>query len=449
MRHLTNASWLWRYMERKTKPRRNNNFDKFVSVFSILALAFAWYLGGQRSNHSQTQFFDSILTSDEQLIEVAPQLYRIVTTIESSSDPETTQASSKWVSFGKGVGYGGELTVGAVFTPHGDIETIALLSSKETTSYFAKVVEQKLPESLLELNIKTALSADAVTGATLTSEAYTQAINRASDPVRMALFGYQFSEAKPAWQYIKWLDAAALVFFIAAVWVNRIRSEHKAKINAALLAGSTLIFGFYSASLYSASTMGSLVLGTWISGVASYTPFILLVLSIGYILYYNRNVYCQSLCPFGAVQQCLAKVGKAKASPVRHSFFIWYPRFLLLATLCLGAYYRNPAAFVYEPFGIAFGMIGGMYLFILTVMILLTSLIVRRPWCQSLCPINTLTDFVVFNKHWFKQLAKPKRAKQKLRPETPGKSIPARNIPVGKDKAENLSSAQNRTGEAR
>ncbi len=117
------------------------------------------------------------------------------------------------------------------------------------------------------------------------------------------------------------------------------------------------------------------------------------------------------MCPFGAVQQCLAKVGNAKPSPVRHQFFIWFPRVLLLITLCLGAYFRNPAAFVYEPFGIAFGMIGGMYLFVLTVMIILTSLVVRRPWCQSLCPINAMTDFLVFNKNWFKQVLNNKGKK--------------------------------------
>ncbi|GAL03843.1 putative transcriptional regulator [Photobacterium aphoticum] len=194
-----------------------------------------------------------------------------------------------------------------------------------------------------------------------------------------------------------------MVFFALAVWVSRTRSAHKVKMNTALLAGSTLLFGFHSASLYSASTMGGAIYGSWISGVANYTPFILLALSIGYIFYYNRNLYCESLCPFGAVQKCLAKVGNAKASPVRHEIFIWFPRILLLATLCLGAYFRSPAGFVYEPFGIAFGMIGGMYLFVLTVMILLTSLVVRRPWCQSLCPVNAMTDFLVFNKNWAKQ----------------------------------------------
>ncbi|WP_241210376.1 FMN-binding protein [Vibrio ichthyoenteri] len=376
---------------------------------SILLLIGAWFLGGLRPNNSQAQFFEHIASLEDQLLEISPNLYQLV-----GADGEE---NAKWVSFGSGIGYGGELTIGAVFTAAGEVETISLLSSKETSSYFDKVVEEKLPEALLGKNLKKAINVDAITGATLTSDAYTQALNQAADPVRQALFGYRLSEQASPLSYFKWLDAAALVFFGIAVWVNRTRSEHKIKMNVALLAASTLLFGFHSASLYSASIMGGLVYGSWISGVANYTPFILLALSIAYIFYYNRNVYCQSLCPFGAVQQCLAKVGNAKSSPVRHQFFIWFPRVLLLVTLCLGAYFRSPAAFVYEPFGIAFGMIGGMYLFILTVMIILTSLVVRRPWCQSLCPINAMTDFVVFNKNWFKQMRNQKG--KKTRPSTP------------------------------
>lgn len=400
--------WLVIFMalHKKTNSNKSKNREKIFSVASILLLILAWYLGGLRTNNSQAQFFEHISSADSQLVEVSANLYRLVGT---DGDKE----SAKWVSFGSGVGYGGELTVGAVFTHTGGIETISLLSSKETSSYFDKVVEEKLPEALLNKTIKTSLTVDAVTGATLTSDAYIKALDQAADPVRQAIFGYRLSEQASVWSYFKWLDAAALLFFGLAVWVNRSRSEHKVKLNVALLAASTLLFGFHSASLYSASTMGGVIYGSWISGVANYTPFILIALSIGYIFYYNRNVYCQSLCPFGAMQQCLAKVGNAKSSPVRHQLFVWFPRVLLLVTLCLGAYFRSPAAFVYEPFGIAFGMIGGMYLFVLTVIIILTSLVVRRPWCQSLCPVNAMTDFLVFNKSWFKQIRSQKNKQRR------------------------------------
>ena len=395
-------------MAKQTASNRNKNRDNILSILSILLVLSSWFLGGLRVNNSQSQFFEHITVKNEKIVEITPLLFKIISNDTTDTNP------IKWVSFGSGIGYGGELTVGSVFLPDGKVQSISLLSSKETSSYFDKVVEEKLPEGLLGNSIEHLLKYDAISGATLTSQAYVHAVNQSADLIREQLYGKRLVSDSSILDYLKWLDFAAVIFFMSAVWINRSRSVYKAKFNAGLLFGSTILFGFHSASLYSSSTMGGLIFGTWISGVANYTPFILLILSVGYILYYNRNIYCQSLCPFGAVQQCLAKVGNAKSSPIRHQFFIWFPRVLLLTTLCMGAYFRSPAEFIYEPFGIAFGMIGGMYLFVLTVMILLTSLVVRRPWCQSLCPINAMTDFIVFNKNWAKQVRNNAAKKRKI-----------------------------------
>ena len=394
-------------MAKQTASNRNKNRDKILSILSILLVLSSWFLGGLRVNNFQSQFFEHITVKNEKIVEITPLLFKIISNDTTDTNP------IKWVSFGSGIGYGGELTVGSVFLPDGKVQSISLLSSKETSSYFDKVVEEKLPEGLLGNSIEHLLKYDAISGATLTSQAYVHAVNQSADLIREQLYGKRLVSDSSILDYLKWLDFAAVIFFMSAVWINRSRSVYKAKFNAGLLFGSTVLFGFHSASLYSSSTMGGLIFGSWISGVANYTPFILLILSVGYILYYNRNIYCQSLCPFGAVQQCLAKVGNAKSSPIRHQFFIWFPRVLLLTTLCMGAYFRSPAEFIYEPFGIAFGMIGGMYLFVLTVMILLTSLVVRRPWCQSLCPINAMTDFIVFNKNWAKQVRNNATKKRK------------------------------------
>ncbi len=393
-------------MTMKQTFKNNKQLEKAASIASVLILIVCWYLGGLQTNTSQTQLLHNVLSKQETIIQESPVLFKIA---KHQNSQITTK---KWLSLGYGVGYGGELQVAVELLPDGTLNAIHLLSSKETAPYFAKVVEEKLPQALLGQSASTAFSHDGVTGATLTSNAYIQAVNKAADPVRNLLYGYELVKVPSIWQRFKWLDITAVIFFIAAVGLSRSKTKYKAKLNSALLCLSTLLFGFYSASLYTVSTIGGFISATWITGVASYSPFILLALSMGYILYYNRNIYCQSLCPFGAVQQCLATIGNAKSSPVRYPFFIWFPRFLLLITLCMGAYFRNPASFVYEPFGIAFGMIGGIYLFVLTILILLTSLVVRRPWCQSLCPVNAMTDFIVFNKSWLKQTKRQLTNKQ-------------------------------------
>ncbi|MGF1722989.1 4Fe-4S binding protein [Vibrio kyushuensis] len=369
---------------------------------SITLLAFCWIAGGQQRQDIQIEFLSHAVTDNEQLVRSGNNLFKVMPVLDE-------QVSSKWISIDSGVGYGGELSVATIISDKGQLESLSILTSQETSSYLDKVVSNKLPHSLLGKNIKTNLTADGVSGATLTSQAIVDATDNAADKVRSKLFGYQLKEHKSLFAYGQWVDAFAIVFFILAVLLNKSRVKQKAALNWGLLISSIAVFGFYSATLYSSTTMGALITGTWLQGVASYTPFILLLLSVGYILYFNRNIYCQSLCPFGAVQQCLAKIGNARSSTVRASVFIWFPRALLLVTLCLGAYFRNPMAFNYDPFGIMFGMVGGIYLFVLTVVIVLTSLVVRRPWCQSLCPINAMTEFVVFNKNWLKKSLKNKQ----------------------------------------
>ena len=384
-------------MTKKQSINKNKHLEKTASIASVLILILFWYLGGLQTDTSQTQLLQSLRSKQETIIEESPDLFKIV------KNQASGVTAIKWLSFGSGLGYGGTLQVAVELLSDGTLNAVHLLSSKETAPYLAKVVEEKLPQTLLGQNASTSFSHDGVTGATLTSNAYIQAVNSAADPVRKQLYGYKLVKTPSIWQRFKWLDITAVILFIAAVGLSRSKTRYKAKLNSALLGLSTLLFGIYSASLYTVSTIGGLISGAWITGVASYSPFILLALSMGYILYYNRNLYCQSLCPFGAVQQCLATIGNAKSSPVRYQFFIWFPRALLLVTLCMGMYFRSPASFIYEPFGIAFGMIGSIYLFVLTILIVLTSLVVRRPWCQSLCPINAMTDFIVFNKSWIKQ----------------------------------------------
>ncbi|WP_413112902.1 4Fe-4S binding protein [Thaumasiovibrio sp. DFM-14] len=399
----------------KKSTSKSKQLEKILSIFSILLFVVAWYLGGERNQHNQLAQLTHLMLQAEQLTPTGSNSYRGVSVAQDGSE------TVEWISVGHGIGYGGEMTAGINVSPSGKVQSFAVIASKETSSYLHKVMQSGIADRILGQSIESTVLVDSVTGATLTTNALNDAIDRAAEPVREQLFNFRLSEPKSVFATLQWLDAAALLVFAIAVWASRTRHKNKVQINWVVLTISMGLFGFYSASLYTSATMGMLMSGVWWQGLASFTPLILLLLSVGYILYYNRNIYCQNLCPFGAVQQCLAKVGNAKASTLKHSAFLWFPRFLLLATLCLGAYFRNPVAFSYEPFGIMFGMIGTMYLFVLTILIILTSLLVRRPWCQTLCPIKAMTDFLTFNKTWYKQAQKQReKQRRQLKKEAQG-----------------------------
>ncbi|WP_299794756.1 4Fe-4S binding protein [uncultured Shewanella sp.] len=384
--------------------RRADWLKKIASLISIGLMLLAWVAGGVRIADNQQEMVNQLLIEGDSLKEIHTTLFL------GAADAQVSPV--EFIGLGSGVGYGGRTEVGLTVSPQGEIQRLAVISSKDTSSYLDKVLQSGLMESVLGKNVEEPLHIDAVSGATVSSNALSQAVELAADSVRIELFGFSLVEDKPAMAHFRWLDGMAIVMFVMAVWVNKSRHRKKFLFNWVLLLTSMCLFGFFSSSLVSSSTMGILISGTWMTGLGSYTSLILLSLVLLYIIVSNRNVYCSTLCPFGATQECLAKLGNAKTTSLNHPFFEWFPRMLLLTTLCLGLYFRNPASFSYEPFGIMFGMIGSLYLFVLTAATVITSLVVKRPWCRTICPMNPVTDFVRFNRQWIKSISNRRRGKR-------------------------------------
>ncbi|WED24709.1 FMN-binding protein [Vibrio sp. JC009] len=388
-------------MARKSKRKSNQLVEKFAAVGSLFLLITAWWFGGVEISARQITMLNSLVEENQQLVRVDEGLYQVMQGDEQKA----------WLGVGQGIGYGGELNVAIRMDMQGTIAQTSILSIKDTASYVSKVIENGLVNKVLGVAGKKQVSVDAISGATLSSRGIIQAVNDAADPIREKLFGYRLKEQASPLDTLGMNDALAVVIFLLAVFISRSSSVHKTKMQWALMLTSLVAFGFHSASLISSSTMGILISGSWTSGLGNYTAIILLVMSIGYILMFNKNIYCQMICPMGVTQQCLAKLTNPKAVSLKHQAFKWFPRGILLATLAAGLYFRNPAAFNYEPFGIMFGMVGSMFLFVLTFLILITSLAVHRPWCKTLCPISAMTDYIVFMKEWYKQATKPKKKK--------------------------------------
>ncbi|ABV36714.1 conserved hypothetical protein [Shewanella sediminis HAW-EB3] len=386
--------------------KRSDFWKKVASIVSVILLLLAWYGGSTRITDNQSGMVDQLLIKGDLLNQIDDRLYE--GRIPNNLNPV------EYIGLGSGIGYGGMTEVAVTVSSLGEIQRIAVLSSKDTSSYLDKVIQSNLMEKLLGENIKSNFEIDGVSGATISTNALTEAIKRAADPVRVELFDINRAVNEKPISYFRWLDLMAIVMFTMAILVNKTRHRKKSMFNWAIMLTSMCVFGFYSSSLFSSSTMGILISGTWLSGLGNYTSLILLSLVILYIIATNKNVYCNTLCPFGATQECLAKLGNTKTISLTPVFFEWFPRGLLLVTLCLGLYYRNPASFSYEPFGIMFGMIGSIYLFVLTTVTIVTSLVVKRPWCRTLCPMNPMTDFIRFNRQWFKSMLNKHLAKREI-----------------------------------
>ncbi|MCA9903579.1 MAG: hypothetical protein KC547_06960, partial [Anaerolineae bacterium] len=72
----------------------------------------------------------------------------------------------------------------------------------------------------------------------------------------------------------------------------------------------------------------------------------------------------------------------------------WIQRALAFTALVLGLALRQPGAVSYEPFGTLFNLQGSWPQWVLLVLILFGSLIIYRPFCTYICPLDPVVDYI-------------------------------------------------------
>ena len=379
------------------KKSRKNHLEKIASVFTVIILIAAWFLGGQRQQLNAVQQLEQATIGSSEFLPVNAGVY----------EGRTAEGElSGWYIVQSAPGYGGPLSTALSVDADGNIAGVAIVESRETSTYLEKVIDSGLVDAFIDQPISSLPDVDGVSSATLSSTAISRSIAQGSNVIARQVFELDVGQSESGFPAPATLDFLLIAMFIAAIVVARVKFKRKKQARWTLLLTSIAVIGFYSSSQFSTATISYLLTGMWTQGVASYSAILLLGMSIGYMLYTNKNVYCNYICPFGAAQECLGCITNPKVVRLKHPFFTWFPRALLLSVLVLGLYFRNPGNFTFEPFGIMFNMIGSTFLFALTVLIVLSSLVIHKPWCQQLCPATQLFEFIRFNRQWIKQTIK-------------------------------------------
>ncbi|WP_163922645.1 4Fe-4S binding protein [Photobacterium sp. Alg240-V54] len=385
--------------------------EKVAIVATLFILFFAWLLGGLRQDSSVQKTLSQATPSGLVYTAMGQNLWQ-ARARDSNLDANNP---TTWLSLATAVGYGGPLEIVTAIDNVGELTGIAITASAETESYLNQVIDSGFVDDFLNKKAQSLPLilpiVDGTSGATLTSKAIHQAIlissqHSARDGLQQTIPPISTS----ALSMPNWMDGLALVLFIAAIVINQAGFKWKVASRRIIMGVSLIMLGFYAAAPFGLGTVGYLLNGFWVDGVASYTSLMLLLFTVGYLLFSNKNIYCNTVCPFGAAQECIGKLNKAKACKSNHPLMLWFPRILVTFTLALGLYFRSPSSFSFEPFGMAFNMIGGPILFALTILVILTSLFIHKPWCQTLCPITQTMAFLRAMKLWGKSLTKKKRS---------------------------------------
>ncbi len=302
---------------------------------------------------------------------------------------------------GEGMGYNGPVRILVVKGTDGSIQSLHVLNHTETPSYFQKLLNEGFLEQFIGLPLKNSFepgAVQAVSGASLSSMAIIRGIRDA----------YHRGEALPAggksWPGLGLAEYVILLLFAGGVFYHRLKNTTWRLIARwVLLLVSVVFLGFMLNHPITLSRVSSMLLG-YFPGVAD--EFGIYMLITGSILIYwisRRNVYCRHVCPFGATQDVLSSIGRAKPfSPAWHKYWKPLQWGIALGALLLALSKRDPSVAQYEVYPALFQFTGQPLLFAALAIVIVTSLFIKRPWCHYACPIDAVFAFARLVKNAFK-----------------------------------------------
>ncbi len=364
-------------------------FGLVMLVFVTIGLT----VGALREGANHTDFLRQAFPQVDRFKPLGNDVY----SIHTSTSPKESHRYTAWAASD---GYAGPLKVALQTDSTGRITRILFIEQHETPSYFQRVQDQGLFETLVGSNIlesgTVSKNFDAVSGATRTSTAFLDAAQKAGGKIAATVFKRDAPQSQRPHLYIGIPEIIVLALFAAAFAGMHTPSRMARRIRWLSLLLGLLVLGFAFNRPLNLVFINRLLMGYW-PAWQSHLYWYLLAGAIILVAFINgRNPYCTWICPFGAMQECLGLVGGAKFRiPKRaHRSLQWLQKGLALGAVTLGLFFRNPSLSSYEIFGTLFDFIGSAFQFCLLALVMITALFVPRPWCNTLCPIRPLINLV-------------------------------------------------------
>jgi hypothetical protein len=320
---------------------------------------------------------------------------------------------------GKGQGYAGPIEMLVGVDTKGEITGVKIIVQRETPGIFRLILENDFVSQFIGLEFSDPLrlhaGLDAVSGATVSAEGIAMSIRQAVRLIAHEGFGSPLPDEK---QPIKFgIPEITLIGLYAAGYFGHKHQSSlwKRRIRWGTLIVGMLVLGFIYTVPLTISQVISLLSGFWPDWHNNLYWYLL----IGGILFVTtvdaKNPYCSWFCPFGAVQECLAQITGAKFYRPRKwsAFFTWIERGLAFTTVLLGLALRRPGIAGYEPFATLFDFRGTTVEVVFLVLVILASLMIYRPFCNYLCPLDPVYDFIAEGRRWIREVWKNGKRKNK------------------------------------
>ena len=301
---------------------------------------------------------------------------------------EKSIGPGNYVLIQTGQGYGGPFVLGIRIMEDGKVHEVIPLDHKETPAFAKKIEDANYRAQFIGKSVAddfiVGVDMDAVSGATVTTMAATEAVRKGAHLAAIEKF-----KMEPKWKKASWkfgLDEILILVIFALAFIPAVYQKKPWKY--IYLAATIGIVGFYLNAAISVGSLSGLLMG-YIPGITDHLIWwILVVGTVLSIVLLGKNVYCFRICPFYGIQHLLTKVGGSKFNPspviLKRSKSV--ANFLLWLALMTSFLASHPALGSYEPFAMMFSLNGVGIQWFLLPLALIGSFFMSTFWCRFFCP---------------------------------------------------------------
>jgi len=364
----------------RERPASKSIIGKSIPALAYISLVIAFILGmvsGDKDYEAmvKVKFQDQMLTK----VNVDPVVFQL---------GEKGDGPGNYVLIQEGQGYGGPFVLGIRIMEDGKVHEIIPLDHKETPAFAKKIEDANYRAQFIGKSVAddfiVGVDMDAVSGATVTTMAATEAVRKGAHLAAIEKF-----KMEPKWKKAPWkfgLDEILILAIFVLAFVPAVYQKKPWKY--IYLAATIGIVGFYLNAAISVGNLSGLLMG-YIPGITDHLIWWILVVGtvLGIVLL-GKNVYCFRICPFYGVQYLLTKVGGSKFNPspviLKRSKSV--ANFLLWLALMTSFLASHPALGSYEPFAMMFSLNGVGIQWFLLPLALIGSFFMSTFWCRFFCP---------------------------------------------------------------
>jgi hypothetical protein len=289
-------------------------------------------------------------------------------------------------------GFAGPINLLVAVDREGILRGVRYLESNETPSYVAGIASwlAGLEGRDLSRGPLSAGRVDAMSGATVTSRAALEAIDRAASRGTQAAFGKPTPPPEPQPQKGPGMEFWATLVLLLAFFPVYLSGRERLRLGFQLAALAVL--GLWLNTLVTEVDLVNLSLGNAASPAENPQRWLLLgFVAVSGLLF--GQVWCGYLCPFGALQELVSRLGRRlglRSYPDRRlERRLRWLKYLLLALMLVAVWTSGERLWAsFDPMQHVFGARLSGWMLVIALAALAGSLFYVRFWCRYLCPMG-------------------------------------------------------------